>query len=315
MPKDKLTYRLLATWLYVLKVSTAAEIQQSFLQMDVQVHNHKKAIPQTIELKVGNTSTGLQMPLLGFGTCCRSSARGSALKKSISAYLKHGGTLIDTAIMYENHADIGDVLQAEFQKGSITRQQLWITSKVAPSHASSAAEAASMLDKSLQDLKVDYVDLFLIHAPGPNSVEIWKGLVEAKAAGKAKAIGVSNFSPEHIQQLESNGLERPSVNQIEFHPWVDQSGFDNVAWSAEHGVVITAYGSLGSSYHDGLEDAKVKAVAQEHGVTPAQVLLRWALHQGVAIVPGATSEEHIVEDLKAGSFDLNADEASLHYFS
>lgn len=269
----------------------------------------------TIELKVGNTSTGLHMPLLGFGTCCRASSTGPALKKSTDIYLAHGGKLIDTAIMYGNHKDLGEELKAAFQKGVITRQDLWVTSKIAPDHASTEEEALQRLDESLRDLQLDYVDLFLIHAPSEHSTAVWKGLLKGKAQGKAKSIGVSNFNPAQIQALEREGLERPSVNQIEFHPWVEADVFANVAWCQSNGVAITAYGSLGSSYHKGLTNAKVQQVAQKYGKTPAQILLAWALAQGVAVVPGATSEQHILDDLGAGTVKLSSEDSDLHRFS
>lgn len=314
MSRREFAVKHMTRWQVVFLMAISADAQQCLLQVG-SLHGRLAVGPDTIELKVGNASTGLKMPLLGFGTCCRATAKGPALKESIAAYLQHGGRLVDTAIMYDNHKDVGEALETAFQSGTVSREQLWVTSKIAPNHAETDIEAINMLDESLRDLKLDYVDLFLIHAPGANSVEIWRGLVKAKAEGKTKAIGVSNFSPDDIQKLELAGLERPSVNQIEFHPWVDADVFENVAWCLSHGVAVTAYGSLGSSYHDGLEDPKVKQSAVKHGKTTAQVLLSWALHQGVAVVPGATSEEHIVDDLQSRSFDLDADETRSDYFT
>lgn len=329
MARDALGFKCTVLLQIVLSVTTAAETQKCLLQVNTNLHSRLLRAPDTIELKVGNASSGLQMPLMGFGTCCREGSKGPSLKESIAAYLKHGGRLIDTAIIYENHKDVGEALETAFQSGQIGRDSLWVTSKIAPNHASTDMEAIEMLDESLKDLKLDYVDLFLIHSPGPNAVAIWTGLIKARAEGKTKAIGVSNFSPEQIQELEAAGLERPSVNQIQFHPWVDADvtphqsfgglpglgTFENVAWCQSHGVAITAYGSLGSNYHKGLEDTKVKQVAQKYSKTPAQVLLSWALRQGVAVVPGATSEEHIAENLQAGSVTLDNEEASINYFS
>lgn len=329
MTRDACAIRNAVIWQVVLSVATGVEPQNCLLQANTNLHRRLVGSPDTIVLKVGNASTGLNMPLMGFGTCCRDSAKGLPLKKSIAAYLKHGGRLIDTAIMYENHKDVGDALETAFQSGQIVRENLWVTSKIHPDQASTEVDAISMVEKSLQDLKLDHVDLFLIHSPGPNSLAIWRALIKAKAEGKTKAIGVSNFSPEEIQELEAAGLERPSVNQIQFHPWVDadapqgpwglwgkgQSTFANVAWCQSHGVAITAFGSLGSNYHKGLEDKKVQELALKYSKTPAQVLLSWALRQGVAVVPGATSEEHIAQNLQAGSVKLDDEEASTHYFS
>lgn len=271
--------------------------------------------PLTVELMVGSQQTGLQMPLIGFGTCCRETSTGVSLQSSIAAYLQHGGRLIDTAVAYQNHKDVGLALNEAFQRGETTRDQVWVTSKIPPSIAQTPEQAVAVVDKSLSDLGLEYVDLFLIHAPGPSSLPIWKGLMQAKAAGKIRAIGVSNFSPAQIQELEAASGERPSNNQIEFHPWVGDDVHANVEWCREHGVAITAYGSLGENYHHGLTDHKVANVAAKHDATPAQVLLRWALHQGVAVIPGATSEAHILEDLAAGAFDLSGEETSPRFFA
>jgi diketogulonate reductase-like aldo/keto reductase len=310
----KLGPRLFQCQILLLLTALAHAEDKCLLQVGTKLHGYQTGVPDTIELKAGSEATGLKMPVLGFGTCCRHSSRGPALKKSIAAYIEHGGRLIDTAVAYHNHKDVGDALQSALQSGSITREQIWVTSKIAPSQASTESDVKALLDESLRDLQLDYVDLLLIHAPGENSLALWKGFIEAKASGKTKAIGVSNFKPDQIEELTKAGLEQPSVNQIEFHPWVQSKRFDTVKWCLGHGVAVTAYGSIGSSYHDGLSDPKVQEVAQKHSKTAAQVLLSWALHQGVAVVPGATSEKHIAEDLEANSFDLDSDEADLHFF-
>lgn len=269
--------------------------------------------PKALQLRVVGGGAGPRMPLLGFGTCCRDSAKGPALRASVAAYLRLGGRLIDTAIAYKNHKDVGAAL-GKALGGELKREDVWVTSKIPPDAAATAGAAEGLVDKSLRDLGLDHVDLFLIHAPGPNAVEIWKGLMQARTAGKTRAIGVSNFSPQQIQELESATGERPAVNQIEFHPWAGREAFENVKWCQANGVAITAYGSLGSNYHKGLEDAKVLAVAKKHDATPAQVLLRWALDQGVAVVPGATSEAHIAEDIAALDVRLGPEERAAAAF-
>lgn len=282
---------------------------EALLQIHASRHGRKSAgAPTTVELKRGSTSTGIMMPLVGLGA-----AQGPTLKKSIAAFLGHGGQLIDTAIMY-GHRPVGEALRAAMETAGIARESFWVTSKILPQAANTSQETLALVEQSLLDLGITYIDLFLIHWPGDSMVEIWKGLIQARNAGKLRAIGVSNFSPEQISELEGASGERPSVNQLQYHPWVADDVYENVRWCLDHGVAVTAYGSLGGQYHDGLHDTTVQAVASKHSVSSGQVLLRWALHQGVAVIPGATTEKHILEDLDVGSFELDADEASPLYF-
>jgi diketogulonate reductase-like aldo/keto reductase len=263
----------------------------------------------TVALRNGSQAIGIEMPLIGLGAA----QWGGTLNSSIASFLEHGGQLIDTAIMY-GHPPVGEALQTAMRERGVARDRFWVTSKILPQAANTSEETEVLVDQSLKDLGFEYIDLFLIHWPGPSMKDIWKGLIKARDAGKLRAIGVSNFSPEQISEIEGDSGERPSVNQFLYHPWVEEKIHENVKWCLDHGIAVTAYGSLGGQYHKGLEDPKVQAVASKHGKTPAQVLLRWALYQGVAVIPGATSEHHIVENLEAGNFELDADESKPSFF-
>jgi diketogulonate reductase-like aldo/keto reductase len=268
--------------------------------------------PDTVALKIGSEAIGINMPLIGLGTA-KGIQKDPLLKSSIASFLEHGGQLIDTAILY-GQPPVGEVLQTAMKEKGMTRNQFWVTSKIMPHAANTAEETEALVDQSLKDLGLEYIDLFLIHFPGPRMKHQWKGLIHARDSGKLRAIGVSNFSPEQISKIEEDSGERPSVNQFLYHPWVEEKIHENVKWCLDHGIAVTAYGSLGDQYHKGLENPKILAVASKHGKTPAQVLLRWALYQGVAVIPGATSEHHIVENLEAGNFELDADESKPSFF-
>lgn len=264
--------------------------------------------PRSVELMRGHESTGLKMPLIGLGAA----QALSGVQESIVTFLEHGGQLIDTAILY-GQVPVGEALKTAMEKG-ITRDDIWVTSKILPQAANTSQQTLALVNQSLQELGLTFIDLFLIHWPGDSNEQIWKGLIQARDAGKLRAIGVSNFSPEQILELETLSGERPSVNQFQYHPWVDDAVHENVRWCRDNGVAVTAYGSLGGQYHDGLNDPSVLAVAAKHNATPAQVLLRWALYQGVTVIPGASSLEHILEDLNVFILELDVEERSPTYF-
>lgn len=250
------------------------------------------------------------MPLLGFGTCCRATAKGSAIIKSTQTYLEEGGRLIDTADAYQNHKDIAVAIR----NSKVSRDDIWVTSKLWKERT--PEEAEKEVDITLQELGLQYIDLMLNHGPVNPAVNEarWRGLIAAKHAGKAHNIGVSNFNVEQLEALEAAGLERPSVNQIMFHPWVSADLKATAKYCRQKGIMVTAYFSLGGdSKHSERERGgpSVSAVAKKHGVSNTQVLLRWALDQGIAVIPGATSKEHIHENLNLPDFHLDHDDFEL----
>ena len=172
----------------------------------------------------GTPAGGLAMPRIGFGTCCRKAASGKPLITSTLAYLRLGGRLIDTAQRYQNHKD----LAVAIRKGGVPRSQLWITSKVWTMDGMadrSRAGAAAQVDIILRELGVEYVDLLLLHGAKGNTdaqrVDQWRALIDAKAAGKVRHIGVSNYGREQIEQLRAATGVLPAANQLEYHPFVE----------------------------------------------------------------------------------------------
>jgi diketogulonate reductase-like aldo/keto reductase len=253
---------------------------------------------------------GKAMPLVGFGTCCRATSKGDALIKSAETYLAEGGRLIDTADAYQNHKD----LAVAIRDSGVPREDIWVTSKLW--RENSPEEAEKRVDITLQELGLQYVDLMLNHGPVNSSVNEarWRGLIAAKKAGKARNIGVSNFNVEQLEALEAAGLERPSVNQIMFHPWVSADLKATAKYCKQKGIVVTAYFSLGGAAKNNEKERggpSVTAVAKKHGVSNTQVLLRWALDQDIAVIPGATSKEHIQENLNLPDFHLDHDDFEL----
>jgi diketogulonate reductase-like aldo/keto reductase len=256
------------------------------------------------------------MPALGFGTCCRESARGEPLVASVKAYLALGGRHVDTAQLYGNHAELGRAIL----ESHAPREELWITSKVKilprPDHAGrtdapaarTASDALGAVDSSLRELRLDYLDLMLLHHPSQDASEreaAWRGLIEAQRQGKVRNIGVSQYTVGMIQELERATGVLPAVNQIMYHPWAGAQQREIVDWCREKGIVVTAFFSLKGANQPFKQEAVAK-IASRHAATPSQVLLRWALDQGVVVIPGATSEDHIRENLYLEDFHLDA---------
>ena len=253
---------------------------------------------------------GALMPASGDGTCCRKSANGPALVASAKEYLGQGGRLLDTAQLYDNH----DALATAMRESGVPRSQIWITDKLntagGEGRVSTRAGALASVRASARELGTDYVDLMLIHGvwgiDAAEQVDVWRGLLDARARGLARTVGVSNFGVAELARLEDATGVLPLVNQIEFHPWVPDATRDLARWCQARGVAITAYSSLRGARKRARADAvqRVAAAPADAGVTDAQVLLRWALRQGVAVIPGATSPEHIRENLYLPDFDL-----------
>jgi 2,5-diketo-D-gluconate reductase A len=247
------------------------------------------------------------MPALGFGTCCRASAKGPPLITSTKEYLQQGGRLIDTAIMYGNHRD----LAVAIRESGVPREELWVTSKINTMTSKTREATKKACEKSAAELGLQYVDLMLIHGvwtiSDEQAVEVWRGLMDAKAAGTVKHIGVSNFEDSSVKRLISETSVKPAVIQLEYHPWVEGNVHELVRWCQKEGIAVTAYGSLGGSKNKARGD-EIAAIATAHSATPAQVLLRWATNRGVAVIPGATSAEHIRQNLELPVLQLSEEE-------
>ncbi|MDX1407576.1 MAG: aldo/keto reductase, partial [Saprospiraceae bacterium] len=186
-----------------------------------------------------------RIPGVGFGTyLIDNETVGDAVSTAIRSGYRH----IDTAEGYRNEQGVGQGIRNAMSELGLQRSDIFVTTKLWPGNAAwghpvkDAAATIRSLDESLERLQMDYVDLYLIHAPYGDRIEAWKGLVELRQQGKARAIGVSNFSQAHIEELTVAGLPLPDANQIELHPWSQKP--DLVSFLKDHGVSIIAYSSL-----------------------------------------------------------------------
>jgi 2,5-diketo-D-gluconate reductase A len=240
-------------------------------------------------------NNGVEIPQLGFGVF---QIKPGKTKEATLAALEVGYRHIDTAEMYGNEKQVGEAVAAS----GLARGEVFITSKLNNGfHAHD--DALSAFDRSLEDLGFDYLDLFLIHWPLPgvgSYVETWEALEEIYRSGRSKAIGVSNFQPQHLGRLRTETTIVPAVNQVEVHPYLIQ---DEVrGYDSEHGIVTEAWSPIAQGKV--LDDPVIVRTAHEHGKTPAQVTLRWHIQRGDVVFPKSVTRSRIEENFALFDFEL-----------
>ncbi|WP_277207594.1 aldo/keto reductase [Isoptericola croceus] len=241
-------------------------------------------------------NSGVQIPQLGFGVF---QVPPKQTRDVVSTALDVGYRHIDTAQMYRNERGVGEALA----DSGLDRDEFFVTSKLNNAfHAHDDALAA--FDRTLEELQLEHVDLFLIHWPLPavdKYVEAWGALEEIYRSGHARAIGVSNFEPHHLRRLMDETTVVPAVNQVEVHPWLGNE--DVRAVDAEHGIVTEAWSPLGRGRV--LEDPTIARIAANLGKTPAQVVLRWHIERGDVIFPKSVTPARIKENVQLFDFELS----------
>ena len=251
------------------------------------------AIP-TVSLNDGNT-----IPVIGLGVAELSEEE---TERAVSAALEAGYRSIDTASAYGNEAAVGRAIAAS----GVPRSELFVTTKLATGDQGfqSSQDACKA---SLDRLGLDYVDLYLIHWPAGEQgayIDSWGGLMTSRAVGRTRSIGVANFHDEHLSNIIDLSFVSPVVNQIELHPLLNQAALRAV--NAERDVVTEAYSPLGVGRL--LDNPAVASVAQAHGKSPAQALIRWSIQLGNVVIPRSASPERIKENLDVFDFELTDDE-------
>ena len=249
-----------------------------------------------ISLNDGNT-----IPQLGFGTFqIEPEDTAEAVGKAMEIGYRH----IDTAQMYGNETEVGEAIR----NSGIDREEIFVTSKLNNSNHE-PDDARESFDKTLSDLGLDYVDLFLIHWPLPTQydgdfVSTWQTMEEFKNDGRARSIGVSNFQPDHLDQLASETDMVPAINQIEVHPYFTN---DEVrAYDQEHGIATEAWSPIAQG--EVLDDSTLNEIAEKVGKTTAQVVLRWHIQRGDIVFPKSVTPERIQENFELFDFELDSDD-------
>ncbi len=240
---------------------------------------------------------GRPIPQVGLGVW-RTPADDAAIV--VRTALEAGYRAVDTAAIYGNEAGVGEGVRAS----GLPRDEVFVTTKLW-NESQGYDRALRAFDKSLERLGFDQVDLYLIHWPCPPQglyLESWKALVRLHEEGRAKSIGVSNFAPEHLDKIIQETGVAPAVNQIELHPRFQQAGLR--AANAGAGVLTESWSPLGQGQI--LEDPVIAGVAAKHGVTPAQVVIRWHVQLGLIVIPKSVTPARIVQNLDVFGFVLDA---------
>ncbi|NNL18574.1 MAG: aldo/keto reductase, partial [Boseongicola sp.] len=265
------------------------------------------------------------IPAVGFGTyLITNDDCPSAVKAAIEAGYRH----IDTAQGYQNEAGVGEGVRAGIEASGLARKDVFVTTKLWPGNPAWGNEVAdgpatlAAFEDSVAKLGLDYVDLYLIHAPygGDKRIEEWEALLELKAQGKARAVGVSNFNADHLAEIVAAGLPMPEANQVELHPWSQKPGL--IELMGELGIQPIAYSSLAplstwrtepgqdSAKSDEMKadsaDAPFRGIAQKYGVSEAQLLLRWGVQNGYSVLPKSLNPGRMAQNLDLFSFEIDA---------
>nr|WP_209329109.1 aldo/keto reductase [Lunatimonas salinarum] len=280
-------------------------------------------------------ANGDKMPSVGLGTW--KSAPGEVYQAVLWA-LEAGYRHIDCAAIYQNEKEVGEALSKAFADGLVSRDDIFVTSKLW-NNAHLEGDVAGGLSRTLADLQLAYLDLYLIHWPVALKSHVlfpkegsdylsyqeaplsgtWKGMVKEKHAGRVRHIGVSNFNIEKLTELWESSEVKPEMNQIESHPYLRQDKL--VGYCKQRNILLTAYSPLGSADRPKarrkaddpvlLEDAHVAEIAKKHDVSAAQVLIAYALHRGMAVIPKSVNRERISQNLAAKDLLLEDEDLRL----
>ncbi len=248
---------------------------------------------------------GIKLPIIGFGTYKAKEQDGI---DAVAIAIKNGYTLIDTAAIYGNEEAVGKGIKAS----GVPRENLFITTKLWREFLS-YEETKVELEKSLERLDVDYIDLYLIHWPAnaknydnwqQANADSWRAMEELQAEGKIKSIGVSNFFQEHLEALLKTAKVTPSINQIEFHPGFWQQ--ELTEYCQKQNIVIEAWSPLGKAVV--FDNEVLTSIATKHNKSVAQVCLRWVIQHDVIAIPKSTTPKRIIENLEIFDFELTEEE-------
>lgn len=250
------------------------------------------------EKKIVLLNSGYEMPIVGLGTY---SLEDEVCVNSVTALLQAGGRLIDTAYMYHNEESVGRAVRAS----GIPREEIFITTKLYPNQFANAEEA---IEEALEKLDLEYIDLMLLHHPGEYDVEAYKALERAVEAGKIRSIGLSNWYVKELEEFLPQITITPAVVQNEIHPYYQEN--DVIPYIQEKGIVVEGWYPLGGRGHTAelLGNGVISEIAQVHGVTSAQVILRWNLQKSVIVIPGSSNPDHIRGNLDIFDFTLTDEE-------
>ncbi len=248
-------------------------------------------------------NNGILMPQFGLGTFLQPS--DEVCEQSCLTALKAGYRHIDTAHAYNDEAGVGRAVK----ESGIPREEIWITSKLWPTEYGEG-KTLKAIDEMLERMQLDYIDLLYVHQPVGDFVGAWKDMEKAVAMGKVRALGISNFdaSDEVFERIMTESRVKPAVLQIECHPYAQRLAMRKKV--KPYGIHITCWFPLGGAMSNGalFEDPVIRHIAEAHGKTPAQIILRWHMQEGFSAIPGASNPDYIKENIEIFDFELTDEE-------
>ncbi len=248
-------------------------------------------------------NNGVLMPRFGLGTYLQPS--DDVCEQSCLAALKAGYRHIDTAHAYNDERGVGRAVKESW----IPREEIWITSKIWPTEYGEG-KTLEAIDKMLERLQTDYIDLLYIHQPVGDFVGAWKDMEKAVAQGKVKSLGISNFDADSaaFDRLMREATIKPAVIQMECHPYAQRIEVRETM--KQHGIQVECWFPLGGAMSNGmlLKDPVINSIAQAHGKSAAQIILRWHIQEGFSVIPGSKNPQHIQENINIFDFELTDDE-------
>ena len=244
-------------------------------------------------------NSGYEMPILGLGTY---SLHGDTCKNAVLSALSQGYRLIDTAYMYGNEREIGEAIR----QSSVPREEIFVITKIYPGEQFANPEKA--IQNALDALNIGYIDMMLLHHPGTNDVKAYKAIEKFVKLGKIRSIGLSNWYTEEIDDFIAQVQIKPALVQNEIHPYYQEQAV--VPYMHKRGIVMQAWYPLGGRGYTSalLADSTIANIAEAHGVSSAQVIVRWHLQRGVAAIPGSSNPAHILENISVFDFELSETE-------
>lgn len=247
---------------------------------------------------VTKLNSGYDMPVVGLGTY---SLHGDTCVESVVTALRSGYRMIDTASFYGNEREIGEGIR----KSGVPRDEIFVTTKLYPNQYSHAAGA---IEEALDKLDIGYLDMMLLHHPAPNDAAAYRAIESAVKEGRIRSAGISCYYIRETNRFLPQVSIKPALIQNEIHPYYQDS--DVVRHIQSLDITVQGWYPLGGRGYTAklLNDKTILAIARTHGKTPAQVILRWNLQKGIAVIPGSSNAEHIQENVSLFDFALNNDE-------
>lgn len=298
--KNKILFFILAIIIIIISI-----VIIMILNGDIEMNsvNNENTELFNFETKTVKLNSGYEMPILGLGTWTQNDEETA---NSVYYALEDGYRLIDTAQYYGNEKGVGDGLRRAINDGIVTREEVFITTKIMPS---SYNNAYNSIDESLTKLDTDYIDLLLIHQPGSNDEAVYKAMEQGVRDGKVRTIGISNYyTKEEVEKVLSYATITPSVIQNENHIYYQNTELQE--YVSRYGIIIESWYPFGGRGHtsENFNNNVIKELAEKYNKTSAQIILRWQLQAGYIVIPGSSNPDHIAENYDIFDFELSEDD-------